>query len=70
MCYEANRAKLVWGPPVRLDGANAESRPACTPATRRIAGVHSWLDGAILGALSVKEPQRVVRKRLPMRSKA
>jgi len=33
-----------------------------------IQGVRSLMDDAILGGLSRKEPQRVVRKPLPMRS--
>ena len=40
----------------------------CGPQRQEIAGVCSRLDGAILGGVSSKEPQREVRKSLPMRS--
>lgn len=56
----------------RLDNANQRMRPACRPTVPRLYADFSMerapLDGAIRGALSAKEPQRVVRKRLPMRS--
>ena len=55
-------------PHSRVDAANPESCPALAPRRPRNAGLGPRLDGAILGGLSAKEPQRAVRKRLPMRS--
>ena len=42
--------------------------PVRPPQPCGISGARSRLDGAILGGLSAREPERVVRKRLPMRS--
>ena len=54
--------------PARLDGANAESRPKRSPVTPGTAGFRSQVDGAILGGVSARQPERGVRKPLPMRS--
>jgi hypothetical protein len=52
----------------RLDGANTESRPGSATSTLWNLRARSRLDGASLGRVSPGEPQRAVRKLLPMRS--
>ncbi len=52
----------------RLDGANAEGRPGSATSTLRNIRARSRRDSATLGSLSPGEPQREVRKSLPMRS--